>query len=62
MRRAANRFDVDKLFVFGAGASSCATGHQRTEKRAPLDKDFCQRILDLEVTRPQWVQELRHGT
>ena len=56
MRTAENRLNVRCLYVLGAGASFSASSHARSEARqAPLDKDFCRRILELDVQRPHWV-------
>jgi hypothetical protein len=59
MKRAENRLKVDKLFVFGAGASYCATQTNGIEKQSPLDKDFCSRIRNVTATRPTWVESSR---
>lgn len=47
------------LFVFGAGASFCATQGRAEQAQAPLDKDFCSRLESLNVTRPAWVNNSR---
>lgn len=59
MKRAENRLAVDKLFVFGAGASYCATSTNGLEKQAPLDTEFCGRIESVEAGRPVWVNTSR---
>lgn len=54
-----NRLDVQKLFILGAGASFDASkGKDETVfTKAPLDKDFCSRFLDLpsKYKRPKWM-------
>lgn len=59
MKRTENRFKNSRLFVFGAGASYCATSSMGTEKRAPLDKEFCERLKTVSAQRPLWVGESR---
>lgn len=59
MRNAENRLKVEKLFVFGAGASYCATSANGEERRAPLDCDFCRRLESVDAIRPSWVNESR---
>jgi hypothetical protein len=57
MRASRRRFDVDKLYIFGAGASLAATYQSNIAKRkiTPLDKNFCKRIKELDYERPSWV-------
>ena len=59
MKRKPNRFPVKRLFIFGAGASHCASyaPGSLAHKQAPLDKDLCNRIYDLDVMKPSWVQD-----
>jgi len=45
--------------VFGAGASYCATQGRNEESRAPLDKDFCARLENINVQKPAWVNKSR---
>ena len=52
MKTSHNRYKVDRLFIIGAGASNCASTH---DNKAPLDKEFCQEILSLNMLRPSWV-------
>jgi len=59
VKRKKNRCEVDKLFVFGAGASFCATQGRKIENQAPLDKDFCARIENVKVQKPAWVNRSR---
>lgn len=55
-----DKFKVRRLFIFGAGASHGATvGRSTVDRIAPLDKDFCNKIDDLNTQRPQWVNEAR---
>ena len=64
MRRKQSRLGVRRLFILGAGASYSASRRPRpsTAQEAPLDKDFCKRILALDVMRPGWVNEARRRT
>lgn len=57
MKRKENRFPVEKLFIFGAGASFCATQGRKIEHQAPLDKDFCARLENIEAQKPAWVNQ-----
>ena len=59
MKNTENRLKVEKLFVFGAGASYCATKANGEERRAPLDTDFCKRLEAVDAVRPNWVRESR---
>lgn len=67
MKQKQNRLKVNRLFLFGAGASYCATsamlankqGRKELLKTAPLDKDFCRTIKSLDSARPTWVQACR---
>lgn len=72
MRKIRNRLNVENLFVLGAGASFSAS-YDNTEfnnyniitpetqphpKIAPLDKDFCKRIVNnVEVKTPEWYSD-----
>lgn len=56
MKKAANRFNVNRLFILGAGASRRASTDAH---KAPLDKEFCQEITDLHTSRPSWVSASR---
>ena len=62
MKRKDGRLNVRRLFVLGAGASFCASlASERSEaKQTPLDSHFCQRIAQLSVTRPVWVEPSSH--
>lgn len=52
MKTVHNRYKVNRLFIIGAGASRSAS----TDKnKAPLDKEFCKHISDLQTLRPSWV-------
>jgi hypothetical protein len=57
MKQAKNRFNVKRLFIFGAGASCCATSTMGDEKKAPLDKEFCGRIQTVDALKPLWVKQ-----
>lgn len=59
MKRAENRLNVDTLFVFGAGASYCASSMNGGERQTPLDKDFCARLEDISTQKPAWVNVSR---
>jgi len=54
MKTSHNRYKLSRLFIIGAGASRCASTDL---KKAPLDKEFCKEILDLDTVRPSWVAE-----
>ena len=54
MRTSNRRFKVKRLYIIGAGASRCASTIQ---KKAPLDKEFCEEITYLDISRPSWVME-----
>ncbi len=64
MKRKENRQKVQRLFVVGAGASYSATATSVPDSatQTPLDKDFCQRILDLDYQRPSWVKTACEST
>lgn len=51
-----NRFDVNRLFILGAGASRRASTDAH---KAPLDREFCKEITDLHTSRPTWVSSSR---
>ena len=57
MKNPENRLQVDKLYNLGAGASYGATIRQKKDAQsvAPLDKDFCSRLLALNPSKPHWV-------
>jgi hypothetical protein len=57
MKQKENRLKVRRLFIFGAGASYSASSAVRgsLERQTPLDKDFCQRISDINPLIPVWV-------
>jgi hypothetical protein len=59
VRRPNNRLKVKRLFVLGAGASYRVTSASGLERQAPLDRDFCQRIMDVNAIRPTWVADCR---
>jgi len=49
MREQQNRFKVKKLFILGAGATYSITKQSPSKKfsQAPLDCEFCKRLLQL---------------
>lgn len=55
------RLKVKRLFILGAGASYSATASRAkvSNKQAPLDKDFTNRLLNLNVGKPYWVNQSR---
>ncbi len=56
MKTASNRYKLNRLFIIGAGASRSSS----TDKnKAPLDKEFCEEIYDLDISRPTWVPQSR---
>ena len=60
MRQSASRFDVNRLYILGAGASHSATKPIRavpTKTQAPLDREFPAVINNLNAVRPAWVNE-----
>ena len=60
MRNKARRYNVDKLFILGTGASYAASRRSRESTlEAPLDRDFASRILEIgeSTTRPMWIKE-----
>ena len=59
MKRTENRFKVKKLFVFGAGASYCASKSKSIHRQAPLDIDFCGRLESIDASIPLWVNASR---
>lgn len=58
MKQKKNRFKVERLFIFGAGASYSASSAigAKPERQTPLDKDFCERIERINSAKPIWVQ------
>ncbi len=58
MRRKERRLKVNKLFLFGAGASYSLTkrGNSHTIWQAPLDCEFCERIIKTK-DKHKWVSE-----
>jgi hypothetical protein len=61
MRRKEHRLKVRRLFLLGAGASFCvSSGAGASEERqAPLDRDFCGRLLKVKAINPKWVGPCR---
>ncbi len=61
MKSKNQRLKVKRLFVLGAGASYSATASRAmaSKKQSPLDKDFTNRLLNLEVGKPYWVNKSR---
>lgn len=59
MRHERNRPNIEKLFVFGSGASFCATSGNGVDRRAPLDAEFCGRLADLSAQKPAWVADAK---
>lgn len=59
MRHTANLPELEKVFVLGAGASYSATQQRKGafQQESPLDKDFCGRILQLDLQKPHWLDE-----
>lgn len=55
MKGPKTRKKVDKLYVFGAGASHGSSGTTAKNSCSPLDSQFCKTIEDLKYERPQWV-------
>lgn len=59
MRTEANRRKINRLYILGAGSSYALTDGQSTNKIAPLDTQFCERIIQLkDCRRPVWVPEV----
>lgn len=58
MRNPNRQKNVDTLYVLGAGASFGASLSAKPTAKtvAPLDKDFCGRLLDLNPIKPHWVR------
>lgn len=54
-----NRKKIKTLYILGAGASYGATGTSVKNSQAPLDKDFCKRIKELDYQKPQWASNSR---
>lgn len=64
MRNSANRKDVEKVFVLGAGASLAASMIKTRDGvaptyQAPLDSEFAHRIANLDLAKPSWVRTSR---
>jgi len=64
MRTKARRFNVEKLFVLGAGASYAATQPNKFKrfdlppiKQTPLDKNFTAVMSKLNVEKTGWVND-----
>jgi hypothetical protein len=57
MKGKQKRQKIDKLFILGAGASYGASGTSGAYSQAPLDKDFCRKISELNFKRPSWPHE-----
>jgi hypothetical protein len=60
VRRKKSRLSCGTVYVLGAGASHAATLRSKSSKVtnvAPLDRDFCARILQLEDAKPKWVRD-----
>lgn len=56
MKNPDNRFNVDKLFILGAGTTySLSETTRMSFKEAPLDNNFCKKILRLDTKSPKWV-------
>lgn len=59
MRTEAKRRKINRLYILGAGASYAITAAQSSNRVAPLDAQFCRRIVELQGSiRPAWVPEL----
>lgn len=58
MRKEENRKKVKKLFILGAGASFSLTKQSlsNVHKQAPLDREFCERIVKLKG-KVKWISE-----
>jgi hypothetical protein len=64
MRRPNGRLKVSRLLVLGAGASYAASVQNSKNKKhliAPLDKDFCRRLVDLKDKKLGWVRNAALG-
>jgi hypothetical protein len=62
VKRPKNRLEIQKLFLFGAGASYAASVSSNGESikgTAPLDKDFLGKLSQSTVQRPSWVPQAR---
>ena len=61
MRNKSNRLGVETLYILGAGASYNASCGSKgpVKSTTPLDNDFCQRIVDLDLNKPAWIRESR---